>query len=122
MEYAEDKERQGKTNDLMPIEAFDHPISVKSYLRYFKYNEEIDFARYSYKEYTFPELNNIQIPLFLRWGNVYELVIQDLNELVKILKEKVHNPKLDVDYIDGADHGYTGKEEILAEQIIKFIE
>lgn len=121
MEYAESKEREGKTNDLMPIESFDHPISVKSYLRYFKYNTEIDFARYSDKDYTFLELNNIEIPLFLRWGNVYELVIQDLNDLVKIFKEKIHNSKLDVDYIDGADHGYTGKEELLAKQIIKFI-
>lgn len=121
MEYAENKEKEGKTNELMPIEAFDHPISVKSYLRYFKYNEEIDFARYSDKAYTFPELNNIEVPLFLRWGNVYELVIQDLKELVKIFKEKVHNSKLDVDYIDGADHGYTGKEELLAKQIINFI-
>jgi len=121
MKYAETKEKEGKINDFMPMESFDHPISVKSYLRYFKYNEEIDFARYSDKTYTFPELNNIEVPLFLRWGNVYELVIQDLNELVKLFKEKVHNAKLDVDYIDGADHGYTGKEELLAEQIIKFI-
>lgn len=122
MEYAENKENEGKTSDLMPIEAFDHPISVKSYLRYFKYNEEIDFARYSDKTYIFPELNNIGVPLFMRWGNVYELVIQDLNELVKVLKERIKNPKLDVDYIDGADHGYTGKEELLAKQIINFIE
>lgn len=121
MEYAERKEKEGNTNDLMPLDAFDHPISVKSYLRYFKYNEEIDFARYSDKTYTFPELNNIEVPLFLRWGNVYELVIQDLNDLVKLLKEKIKNPKLDVDYIDGADHGYTGKEELLANQIINFI-
>lgn len=121
MEYAENKEKEGKINDLMPIESFDHPISVRSYLRYFKYNDEIDFARYSDKEYTFPELNNIDVPLFLRWGNVYELVIQDLNELVKMFKEKVHNQKLDVNYIEGADHGYTGKEELLANQIINFI-
>lgn len=122
MKYAEQKEKEGKLRDLMPEESFDHPISVKSYLRYFKYNKEIDFARFSDKDYNFEELNNIEIPLFLRWGNVHELVIQDLNKLVEFLKNKIHNPKLDINYIDGADHGYTGKEELLANQIIKFID
>jgi len=121
LEYAEIKEKEGKERDLMPAESFEHPISVKSYLRYFKYNEDIDFARFSDKNYDFKELNNIQIPLFLRWGNAYELVIQKLDELVEFLKSKIENNKVDIDYIDGADHGYTGKEKILADQIINFI-
>ena len=121
LKYAEKKEQEGKERELMPEESFDHPISVKSYLRYFKYNKEIDFARYSDKEYNYPELNNIEIPLFLRWGNVHELVIQNLDELVELLRGKIHNSKLDIGYIDGADHGYSGKEELLANQIIKFI-
>ena len=121
MEYAENKEREGKLNEIMPEESFDHPISVKSYLRYFKYNKDIDFARFGDKDYEFQELNNIQIPLFLRWGNVYELVIQNLDDLVDMLKFKIKNDKLDIGYIDGADHGYTGKEKLLAEHIIKFI-
>ena len=121
MEYAENKEKEGKLNDLMPIESFDHPICVQSYLRYFKYNKDIDFARFWDKDYNFKELNNIQIPLFLRWGNVHDLVLQNLSNLIEILKSKIQNEKLDIGYIDGADHGYTGKEETLAKEIISFI-
>lgn len=121
MEYAENKEKEGKLNDLMPIESFDHPICVRSYLRYFKYNKDIDFARFWDKDYNFKELNNIQIPLFLRWGNVHDLVLQNLSNLIEILKSKIQNEKLDIGYIDGADHGYTGKEETLAKEIISFI-
>ena len=121
MEYAENKEKEGKLNDLMPIESFDHPICVRSYLRYFKYNKDIDFARFWDKGYNFKELNNIQIPLFLRWGNVHDLVVQNLDDLIKFLKSKIQNEKLDIGYIDGADHGYTGKEETLAKEIISFI-
>lgn len=121
MEYAENKEKEGKLNDLMPIESFDHPICVRSYLRYFKYNKDIDFARFWDKDYNFKELNNIQIPLFLRWGNVHDLVLQNLCNLIEILKSKIQNEKLDIGYIDGADHGYTGKEETLAKEIISFI-
>ena len=121
MEYAENKEKEGKLNDLMPIESFDHPICVRSYLRYFKYNKDIDFARFWDKDYNFKELNNIQIPLFLRWGNVHDLVLQNLSNLIEILKSKIQNEKLDIGYIDCADHGYTGKEETLAKEIISFI-
>lgn len=121
MEYAENKEKEGKLNDLMPIESFDYPICVRSYLRYFKYNKDIDFARFWDKDYNFKELNNIQIPLFLRWGNVQDLVLQNLSNLIEILKSKIQNEKLDIGYIDGADHGYTGKEETLAKEIISFI-
>ncbi len=121
MKYAENKEKEGKLNDLMPIESFDHPICVRSYLRYFKYNKDIDFARFWDKDYNFKELNNIQIPLFLRWGNVHDLVLQNLSNLIEILKSKIQNEKLDIGYIDGADHGYTGKEETLAKEMISFI-
>ena len=121
LQYAEEKERQGKLEELMPAESFDHPISVKSYLRYFKYNKDIDFAKFNCMDYDFKELNSIEIPLFMRWGNVHELVIQNLDDLVKFLKSKIKNNKLDIGYIDGADHGYTGKEKELAKEIINFV-
>lgn len=121
MKYAEKQEQQGNNFELMPEESFDHPISVGAYLRYFKYNKQIDFARFNDKNYDFKKINNIHIPLFLRWGNVYELVMQNLDELVEFLKSKIQNDKLDIGYIDGADHGYTGKEMILGKQIIEFI-
>ena len=39
-----------------------------------------------------------------------------------MLKEKIHNKFLDIGFIDGANHSYSGKEEILANEIKKFIE
>ena len=104
----------------MPSYAFDHPISVKSYLRYYRDNKEIDFARFSNKEYDFKEINNISIPLFLRWGET-DLVIQDLNKLIEFLKLKINNKGLDIGYIKDTDHGYTNKEEILGKEIVEFI-
>lgn len=120
LNYALEMERKNKQNELMPVGSFIHPISVKTYLRYFKYNEKIDFAKFNDNNYDFRELNNIDIPIFLRWGNIYELVVQNLDELVKFLKDKIHNKYLDIGYINGADHGYSSKEEILAKQIIQF--
>ncbi len=120
LKFAIEKEKKNEIMDLMPQDSFDHPISVKSYLRYYRDNKDIDFARFSDKNYNFKELNNIDIPLFLRWGEK-DLVIQNLNELSEFLKEKINNNNLDIGYIKDTDHGYTNKEEILGEEIVEFL-
>lgn len=120
LNLAENKEKEGRQMELMPEGAFDHPISVKSYLRYFRDNEDIDFAKFSEKDYDFKELNNINVPLFIRWGEK-DLVIQKLTDLIEFLKTKINNYKFDISYIEKTDHGYTGKEKELAGEIIRFI-
>lgn len=120
LEFAMEKENKKQEMDLMPFDSFDHPISVKSYLRYYRDNEDIDFAKFADKEYDFKEINNIKIPLFLRWGET-DLVIQNLDKLIEFLKLKIKNNKLDIGYIKNTDHGYTNKEEILGKEIVRFI-
>lgn len=121
MQIALKNEVDGQNEKLMPREVFIHPISTKSYLRYFRDNSDIDFAKYYDETYGYEELNNIDVPLFMRWGNVHELIEQDASDLAKMINEKIKNDKKDIDFIDGADHGYTDKYDILAEQIIKFL-
>lgn len=120
LEYAQKLEKENRELELMPREAFIHPISVKTFLRYIRDNKEIDFAKYDPND-KLDELNNIKIPLFMRWGNDNELILQPAEKLVEMINEVIKNPTKDIDYIDGANHGYEGKERELAEQIIKFI-
>lgn len=121
LNYARTKEKEGKQDKLMPQDSFIHPISVKTYLRYFYDNQEIDFAQYSNKDYTYPELNNIQIPLFMRWGTVFEMIEQEPEELVNILEQKLTNPNKDIGFITGANHGYSEHEQELANQMLEFL-
>ena len=81
---------------------------------------KIDFAKYE-EDTKLKKLNNIDVPLFMRWGNVKEMIVQEAEELTHILNNQITNPNKDIDYIDGANHSYEGKEEILAEQILAFI-
>lgn len=120
LEYAESKERENKLQDMMPREAFIHPISVKSFLRYARDNKEIDFAKYG-EDSELIKLNNIDVPLFMRWGNDNEMITQKADELVDLVNNIITNPNKDIDYIDGANHSYDTKEEELAKQIIEFI-
>ena len=57
----------------------------------------------------------------MRWGNNREMILQKADELCNMLKDKIKNENLDIGFIEGADHSYTQKEEILAEQIKNFL-
>lgn len=120
LKVAEEKEREGKQLELMPKEAFIYPVSVKTFLRYARDNKEIDFAKYG-EDTELEKLNKIEVPLFMRWGNIREMIVQEADELVNIVTKSIKNPDKDIDYIKGANHSYEGKEEKLAEQIIAFI-
>ena len=118
---AEEKAKKGQLMDLMPFKSFIHPISVKSFLQYTKHNEAFDFARYGNSDDEFEVLNKIECPIFMRWGNVNELIKQDASDLATFMNKKINNAYRNIGYIDGADHSYHGKEEQLAEEIKKFL-
>ncbi len=120
LEYAEEKEKNGQRDEMMPQEAFIHPISVKTFLRYARDYQDINFANFG-EDKELKVLNNIDVPLFMRWGNVNEMIVQMPEELVDLMNNCITNPNKDIYYIDGANHSYEGKEEELAKQIIAFI-
>lgn len=120
LEYAEEKEKNGQGNEMMPQEAFIHPISVKTFLRYARDYQDINFANFG-EDKELKKLNNIDVPLFMRWGNVNEMIVQMPEELVDLMNKCITNPNKDIYYIDGANHSYERKEEELAKQVIAFI-
>ena len=121
LNYATKKEENGEVLDIMPSKSFIHPVSVRTYLKYAKYNENIDFAKYHDKADEFEVLNNIDVPLFMRWGDTNEMIEQPAEILVNLMNQKIKNKNKDISYIAGADHGYHGKELDLANQIVNFL-
>lgn len=119
--YMENEQIKGNGKVVMQIPGAMIPISPDTFLGFMKNNKNIDFARYSDSNYDFKELNNIEVPIFMRWGNKHELIIQEASQLVNILKSKIKNQKCDIGYIDGAGHSYKNKEHELAKEIINFL-
>ena len=117
LKLAEEKENK---LELMPTSSFIHPISVKTFLRYVRDNKDIDFAKYG-RDNELKKLNNIKAPLFMRWGNDNEMILQKADELVSMVSNLIQNKNKDINYIDGANHSYNEKEEILAKEIIEFV-
>lgn len=51
----------------------------------------------------------------------YYLIDINVNYLVNMLKNKLNNKYIDIGYIDGANHSYYGKEDVLASEICGFL-
>ena len=47
VDLANAKEKENKLDELMPMETSIHPFSVKTFLRYIKYYENINFVQYN---------------------------------------------------------------------------
>ena len=122
IKYMQKEVNEGSGDTLISSQNAIIPMSPNTFLKYLQNNTTIDFARYGDEEYSFPELNNIKVPLFMRWGNNNELIIQDADKLILFLKDKIKNENLDINFIDGSTHNYSGKEEILANQILNFLD
>ena len=121
LDLAEKMENEGRQFELMPNDVFIHLITAKTYLKYFKNYEGLYYPQYSNEMWKADELNNIKVPLFMRWGNKNELIVQKADELVEFVSDKIKNNKKDIGYIDGASHNYSHKLEELSTQIASFI-
>lgn len=121
VEQMEEEVQKGNGNTVFSIPGAVIPMSPNTFLKYMKYNEKIDFAKFSDYSYDFKELNEIKIPLFMRWGNNNELILQSADKLVKFLNNKIQNDKKNLGFIDGATHNYSGKEQVLANEIYDFL-
>jgi alpha-beta hydrolase superfamily lysophospholipase len=122
VKLALEKELKGNTDYIIDCKAPFLPlVSTKTFLKYYRNNENIDFAKYTTKEFEFEKINNIKVPIFMRWGNVNELISIPADRLAELMNEKIVNDKKDISYIDGATHNYRGKESQLAEEILEFV-
>ena len=110
---------KGKGDKIIALENFP-PVKPNTILNFEK-NTELDFFKYTDSNYKFEKLYNIKVPLFMRWGNSNELITIPAKDLVEIIKKRMINRKIDIDFIDGANHSYKNKEKVLAEQIINWI-
>ena len=122
IELAEQMETENRLKELMPEDSSIHLLSVKTYLRYIKYYENINFAKFHDPNYKYEILNKIQVPLFMRWGNNKEFIKQEVTSIIDTIKNSLINNKLDIGYIDGANHSYDGYEEKLAQDIYDFLQ
>lgn len=119
IEYLKISKDKGNGDKLITIENFP-PVKPNTVLNFEK-GAELDFFDYTDSKYKFEKLFNIKVPLFMRWGNSNELITIPAQDLVDIIKRRLINKKIDIGFIDGANHSYKNKEKVLSEQIVNWI-
>lgn len=119
--YMEKEQSEGRGEYLVSLPGAMLPMSPNTFLKFIRDNKKTNFARYSDDSYDFKELNGIDVPLFMRWGNNNELIMQDAEVLASKIRSKINNKNCDISYIDGAGHNYKNKEEQLAKEIFGFL-
>lgn len=121
MAIAEAKVKKGKDKELLRAEFYPKPISAGTFNTIFNCESEFNTVFYEDKEWKADSLNAIEEPLFMRYGTVNETTTKTADETVNLIKKLVKKTKLDVGYIEGADHSYHGKENELINQYIDFL-
>jgi pimeloyl-ACP methyl ester carboxylesterase len=108
--------KNGKEEKLMPEGSFySYPMSAKGFYEYFKENSEHDIFRYRNPNDEFEILSGIKEHLLVIFGNDGEYVLGDIDETLKLLKEKAINAKsFTGKVVDGAPHNYLSFENKLA--------
>lgn len=121
IEFAKQKIAEKKGHNFMMKEAFPLPISTKTYLTLFAKGGETDFIRYSETDWNIDMVKKINEPLFMRYGNINETLVQEPETVVQMINKNSSEKNIDIGVIDGADHSYHGKEQILAKEYIEFL-
>ncbi len=112
---------KGKGNELLRPEIYPKPISANTFNTIFNSQSEFNTVFYEDENWKAESLNVIEEPLFMRYGTVNETITRSADETVNLIKKLVKNEKLDVGYVNGADHSYHGKENELINEYIEFL-
>jgi hypothetical protein len=115
------KVSKGKGRSLLPEAFYPRPISAQTFLDLFDYESEFNTVFYEDENWKAESLNEISEPLFMRYGTVNETITKKPLEVVEFISKLVNNSNLDVNFINGADHSYHGKERILVKEYIEFL-
>ncbi len=87
----------------------------------FSYHEVLSQKRLGTK-HLFQEFSSITKPSLVVYGDQDEFCYGQVNNIMEILKHHTSpNASMEYQLIEGADHGFTGKETELAQMVVKFL-
>ena len=111
----------GKEEELIDFCVFiNGKISAKTFYTDLLYNRTCDFFRYREREGKSPILNQIEIPVFIPFGDKDECVLtQPIGDVIYYLQNNLKNCEIKV--IKDADHAYTGKYDELEKAIDTYL-
>ena len=113
----------GKPEAFMPEDTFfSYLLSAKTYKDSFCDNSALDAFPYRDENNDFSMFKKISVPILITFGNDGDYLLQPHETIKQLLNEKKSpDASLDFEVIEGASHSYSGKETILAETILQWM-
>jgi len=114
---------EGKGDELMPIEVWDeYPITANTYLNLFGDNSEAAIFNFHNPRDEFKILSQVSCPIFTVMGRKDDVLIIQIEDIMKIIQEKAKSsPRCEYKILGNATHEYRGYEQQLAEAILNWI-
>ncbi|MBI2051592.1 DUF1749 domain-containing protein [Candidatus Roizmanbacteria bacterium] len=123
LKVAEQKVKEGKGEETIPKEFLDAPMSYQTYVSHHKPSDLTFMYKFHDKSYEFPVLKKIQLPTRVIVGTkdiyFYPSNPDHPEEAIEIMKKNIKD--FSCKLIENADHGYTGKEDEVANEVISFV-
>ena len=125
MSTAQQMVAEGKGDELLPNPALwdESPISAKTYISLGGEHSPVAIFNFYNSADTLPLLSKITIPTYAIMGRKDDALVVSIDETMDRIKKALFNsPKVEMNILGDADHGYNGFEQDLADALAYWIE
>ncbi len=122
IKYANKMINDGFGNCLIPFDKYKYAISANRLLSFLNPNSKEEIFCYAQKNKRAKTLNKISIPICVILSQKDEFRDRPMNKIKEWFEKNIKSNYKEFIIIKGADHGYTKKNNLMAEIIQKFIE
>ncbi len=112
----------GKGGELLPVKIWDYYyLSAYTYVDLNTRDKPVDI--FNTYDKTKPSLiAEIKVPTLAFLGEKDDAAILPQQEALELIKNKAINaPNFEIDIIEGASHSYFGREQLMAERVVKWL-
>lgn len=124
IDIAEEHIVSGNDDEIMPDGTFfTNLLSAHTFLESFVDDSPFDCFPYRNPKNDFKYLSEINVPVFVSFGNNGDYLQQSFETVKEIIKNKMKNTEVvNVVEIDGAPHNYFSREETISEKVCDWLE
>ncbi|MEK7502088.1 MAG: alpha/beta fold hydrolase [Patescibacteria group bacterium] len=113
--------KNGKPHELMPLDHWPYIHDAQRFLSLYTSDSEEEIFCYSQENKNPRTFQSVKLPILVVFAEKDEYLDRPISELQEWFKEKSRAIKIDFSIIEGADHGFNDKEQLVREEIFKFI-
>lgn len=119
--YAKFLVKSGKKNTLLPDDLFGELLSAQRFLSLYTPNSKEEIFTYASGKKA-KTLRSVTVPTLAVFGEKDEYLDRPVLELVEWFEENIHAKKKQVEWIEGANHSFKGKEKQMGNVIVSWLQ